>query len=514
MKKNDGPTNGKDESSRSAFITQVIDENPYLQSRPDEHEGDQPRQENQIFDEIIEDEDGAPVEPEDELRRVQRRRRRLALTAIATLLLLALVFAIALYRRTPTRVDYGRTKQGEVLPPAPNSNANSSRDSRTDKAIEEARRLTDRQTPTDEASAIKSDVTTAAPNSKAILETPFKFPSDSDAGVNTTAQVNETATSAGAANTENKSESTGTTPSENYPRGIRSQRSSETSLYTNEPLTDRVINPSKEAKESDQKKTFSTAERNKQITLPTFASMLPVRTIGALYTLRTGALVRFELTRETRGDGWSLKRGTILVGSTKGGDLNRAYVSLIGFIDPQSGKLVKLGGDLLGGDGAAGLKGKRRQLDGGWGRVFGRLASSALDVTGALLSGRGRDTVIISDGLRAKTVNPVTDEISGVLGGDLDRRRGRSFVEVSAGTPGYVLVTDLPSVIDGKEPIPEVNSDTLASLTNVDDVRPATGLSERELADLLANGSSDQIRAAMPRMSPEMRKIAEAVLRP
>ena len=83
-----------------------------------------------------------------------------------------------------------------------------------------------------------------------------------------------------------------------------------------------------------------------------------------------------------------------------------------------------------------------------------------------------------------------------------------------AGTPGYVLVTDLPSVIDGKDAAPEMSNDTLASLTDVDATRPATGLSERELADLLANGSAEQIRAAMPRMSPEMRKIAEAVLRP
>jgi hypothetical protein len=83
-----------------------------------------------------------------------------------------------------------------------------------------------------------------------------------------------------------------------------------------------------------------------------------------------------------------------------------------------------------------------------------------------------------------------------------------------AGTPGYVLVTELPSVIDGKEPTPEVNSDTLASLTDVDAMRSVTGLSERELAELLANGSPEQIRAALPRMSPEMRKIAEAVLRP
>ena len=282
----------------------------------------------------------------------------------------------------------------------------------------------------------------------------------------------------------------------------------------NEQPADRVINPPKDAKSSAQKKTPLITEKTGQITLPAFASMLPVRTIGALYTLRTGALVRFELTRETRGDGWSMKRGTILVGSSKGGDLDRAYVSLIGFIDPQSGKLVKLGGDLLGGDGAAGLKGKRRQLDGGWARALGGFISSALDVTGALLSGRGRDTVVISDGLRTRTINPVTDEISGVLGGELDRRQGRSFVEVVAGTPGYILVTDLPSVIDGTEATPELNSDTLASLTDVDATRLATGLSERELAELLANGSPEQIRAAMPRMSPEMRKIAAAVLRP
>ncbi len=242
--------------------------------------------------------------------------------------------------------------------------------------------------------------------------------------------------------------------------------------------------------------------------------MRPVGTVWAVNTLRTGALVRLELTRETQGDGWSMKRGTILVGTTKGGDLDRAYVSLIGFIDPQNRKLVKLDGDLLGGDGAAGLKGKRRQLDGGWTRALGRFASSALDVTGAILSGRAGDTVVISDGLRTKAINPVTDELSGVLGSELDRRQGRSFVEVTAGTSGYILVTQLPSAIEGKPVTPEVNSETLAALSDVDEPRQSTGLSERELADLLANGSQDQIRAALPRMSPEMRKIAEAVLRP
>jgi len=242
--------------------------------------------------------------------------------------------------------------------------------------------------------------------------------------------------------------------------------------------------------------------------------MLPVRTIGAVYTLRTGALVRLELTRDARGNGWSMKRGTILVGTTKGSDLDRAYVSILGFIDSQTGKLLKLGGEVRGGDGGDGLKGKRRQLDSGWVRALGRVSGAALDVTGALLSGRSRDTVIISDGLRTRAINPVTDELNGVLGGELNRRQGRGFVEVVAGTPGYVMVTDLPAILKGTEANPELDNKSLALLTDVDAARSATGISERELADLLANGSPEEIRAAMPRMTSEMRKIAAAVLPP
>lgn len=512
MKKTDGPGNGNNETIRGQLTTQVIDENPYIQRRLDDPENDQSDSEKESFSAVIDDEDGPPVEPEDERRKVKQRRRRLVLVGLATLLLMALVLAIALYRRSPTRVDYGRTtRKSEVLPPAPNSNSTAPRDLRTDKAIEEAQRLTGRQTPNENASANKTDLTATDPNSKAILNTPFKLPSDSNATIDTSPQVTDPTSSTA----ETRSGPTSSTsPAESYPKGVRSQRSSETSLYMSAPAIDGVISQPKEAKDSAQKKTSLNANAREQITLPAFASMLPVRTIGALYTLRTGALVRFELTRETKGDGWSMKRGTILVGNTKGADLDRAYVSLIGFIDPKSGKLVKLGGDLLGGDGGAGLKGKRRQLDGGWTRVLGRVASSVLDVTGALLSGRGGDTVVISDGLRTKTINPVTDELSGVLGSEFDRRQSRSFVEVIAGTPGYVLVTDLPSTLKGTEVIPELNVDTLASVSDVDSPRASTGLSERELADLLANGSPEQIRAAMPRMSSEMRKIAEAVLRP
>jgi hypothetical protein len=98
--------------------------------------------------------------------------------------------------------------------------------------------------------------------------------------------------------------------------------------------------------------------------------MPPGRTIGGLYTLRSGALPRLELTRDILANGWATKRGTVHVGTTKGGEYDRANVAIVGFIDPESGKFVKLGGDVLGGDGAAGLKGISRQVDSRWARIL------------------------------------------------------------------------------------------------------------------------------------------------
>ena len=105
-------------------------------------------------------------------------------------------------------------------------------------------------------------------------------------------------------------------------------------------------------------------------------------------------------------------------------------------------------------------------------------------------------------------MNPLFEQISGVLGNELNGKQSRGFVEVVAGTPAYILVTDLPTTTTPQE----VNRETLASLADVDSTRTATGLTERELADLLASGSPEQIRAAMPRMSPDMRKIAQLIL--
>jgi hypothetical protein len=216
--------------------------------------------------------------------------------------------------------------------------------------------------------------------------------------------------------------------------------------------------------------------------------MLPVRTLGAIYTLRQ-SLTRLELTRDLRGQGWSMKKGTILIGQQQGSEVDRAYVSLTGFIDPDSGRLVKLSGDALGADGAPGLRGKRRQISSRWARILSRAASAAVTLGQAALSRGG--TIVNVQG----SVSP------DLLGLDQSAMNRREFVEVPAGAQAFVLVTDLPKEVSGVSPQPAVGNGGGSSL------------GDDELANLLTGGSPEEIRAALPRMTPELRRIAESVLR-
>jgi hypothetical protein len=71
---------------------------------------------------------------------------------------------------------------------------------------------------------------------------------------------------------------------------------------------------------------------------------------------------------------------------------------------------------------------------------------------------------------------------------------------VSAGTPAFVMITSLPKEAQG------VDADALAKGNG-------EALKDEELADILSSESPEKIRAAMPRMTPELRRIAEAVLK-
>ena len=243
------------------------------------------------------------------------------------------------------------------------------------------------------------------------------------------------------------------------------------------------------------------------VTVPPFGSMLPVRSLGILYTLRSGGLARFELTRDVRGNGWTMRRGTVLIGALRGAEFDRAYVSLVGFLDGESGRFVKISGDLLGSDGGSGIQGKRRKLSGGWSRVLSKLGEAGLSVAGAFAGSIGRRSVVINDAF-GSSAGRVSSELDGVLLGH-DRN---SFVEVAAGSSGYMMITELPDSVKGVDALSRLSGEDMEERTDVEQPRRRTGISERELAELIQSGDREQIRDAMPRMTPQMRRIAEAVI--
>jgi hypothetical protein len=243
------------------------------------------------------------------------------------------------------------------------------------------------------------------------------------------------------------------------------------------------------------------------VALPSFGSMLPVRSLGVIYSLRSGGLVRFELTRDVKGKGWFLPHGTVLVGALRGSEYDRAFISLVGFIDSESGRFVKITGDVLGSDGGTGVRGKRRKMSSGWSKVLGKLGEVSLSIAGSLASSVGRRQVIITDALGGAG-SRVTSEFDGVL---LNKDRN-VFVEVAAGTSCYVMITELPEAIQGVDALAKFSGRDVESRADSDQRRDATGISEHELAELIQSGDPERIKLALPRMTPEMRRVAEAVM--
>jgi hypothetical protein len=97
--------------------------------------------------------------------------------------------------------------------------------------------------------------------------------------------------------------------------------------------------------------------------LPVFGTMLPVRTRGVIFTLRNNSYARLELARDCQGEGWSLTKGTLLVGRVNGSEHDRAFINVFGYIDPRTNRLVKMTGEVVGSDGGSGMQGKRISVD-------------------------------------------------------------------------------------------------------------------------------------------------------
>ncbi len=253
--------------------------------------------------------------------------------------------------------------------------------------------------------------------------------------------------------------------------------------------------------------------RSGQVSLPPLGTMLPVRTLGTIYTLRSEGYVRMQLTRAVSGQGWALPRGTELYGVVRNSDfeIGRAYVQIIGFIDGNSNRLVRLQGSVLGSDGTDGLRGQKHSLNSGWGRALKIAGAGALEVLSTVATGLGRRPVYVGDvyGYAAPHMtSPLMQELGGIA-----YRQGRAgFVEVPAGTSGYVLVMTSPREVQGVDADANVPVEDLRRIADANTEREATRVSETELAELMTSGSAEDIRRALPRMTPEMRRIAEIVI--
>jgi hypothetical protein len=235
--------------------------------------------------------------------------------------------------------------------------------------------------------------------------------------------------------------------------------------------------------------------------LPPFGTMLPVHTQGVIFTLRNNSYARMELTRDCVGPGWSLPKGTILVGRTAGGEYDRAFVSIIGYIDPHDNRLVKLSGEVLGADGAAGLPGKRIGVDRNrLKETLRKVASSGVQVAGMMAGAlTGRGTVVI-DGAGYRLTNPITDEARGLI----DNRSNRqTFVKVQAGQAAYVMVADLPK---SQAAVDAPGEDEIA--------KAAHGLTDREVMELILFGTPEDIRAATALMTDEQKQLVLKSLTP
>jgi len=233
-----------------------------------------------------------------------------------------------------------------------------------------------------------------------------------------------------------------------------------------------------------------------QANAPAFGTLLPVRFLGAIYTLRgAGGLVRMELVRSIKKGEFSYPAGTVIVGRLRGSEYNRAFISAFGAIDPKSGKLVKFEGEVLGIDGASGTRGARKSIKSWGARFLGALREAGGQVAGVLAArGGGRGGTIVLSGTTG-----LGGEVSSIVRGDSQEN---SFVVVRAGTEAYVLITDLP---DEQRSDDEDDGDRLAEANRQ---LPGINLSESEIAEILVSDDANKIRAALLKMSPQFRALA------
>lgn len=201
------------------------------------------------------------------------------------------------------------------------------------------------------------------------------------------------------------------------------------------------------ASASSGRREGGVAARPQTEVIPPFGTRLPVRVAGSFFAPSSSdAVVMMSLMTDVRGDGWSLPRDTMLVGRIKGVVANRRVeVAVFGYVNPENNRLVRIGGDALSDDGGTGFKGRVRNQQSILSR-FGRGALSVASNVGAGLAG----------GYLYRSAVPVF--LPGAYGGGGYGSGGyqpdQMFVEVEAGTSGFVLVKTLPGEVETRDAQP------------------------------------------------------------
>lgn len=240
--------------------------------------------------------------------------------------------------------------------------------------------------------------------------------------------------------------------------------------------------------------TRETSQTAVPAVLPLFGTMLPVRTQGVIFSLRNNSFARLELARDCHGEGWSLPKGTLLIGRVSGAEYDRAFINIQGYIDPRTNRFVKMSGEVMGSDGGSGMQGKRVVVDRDrLKQTLSKVASGGLQVAGMMAGAlTGRGTVVLN-GAGYRVLNPVTDEAGRLVSGGDPKH---SFVKVGAGQPAYVMVADLPKETRGVDAPGDVGF-----------AQAGTSLTNREVMELILLGAPDDIRAALPLMTDEQKRL-------
>ena len=237
-----------------------------------------------------------------------------------------------------------------------------------------------------------------------------------------------------------------------------------------------------------------------------FGSILPVRLVGSVYTLRNSAgFVRMELTRSVEGKGLFIpgREPSLSEHFAEASTNGPLYLSSVWSI-PRPVILLNSAARYW-----AMTVLPACRADGGRSVVPGRALAGLRDAgtaaLGALGNLRSGGTVVISDSTQ-KASGVLTGQISDLVG---SKQKTDEFVEITAGTNGFVLVTNLPGE-DSNKTIASTSRTSGSGMAS--NAATLSGLTDEELADLFSGASPEKLRAAMPRMTPEFRRLAEQAL--